>query len=81
MKKGQGISINVIIIAAIALLVLVILAVLVIGAGKKTNEGTQKCELLGGKCAADCGDAEAIAASNCEGQLCCPIFTTAGGTE
>ncbi|MFH1916744.1 MAG: hypothetical protein ABIJ21_05750 [Nanoarchaeota archaeon] len=68
-KKAQGISINVIIIAAIALLVLVILAILVLNAGKKTDEGTKKCFTLGGKCqerycdegmdlegASDCGD-------------------------
>ncbi len=47
--KGQGISINVIVIAAIALLILVILSVLVIRSGGILNKGTQ-CESTGGKC-------------------------------
>ena len=49
MSKGQGISINVIIIAAIALIILVILATLVIRAGGGLNSGTQ-CEPTGGTC-------------------------------
>lgn len=49
MKKGQGISINVVVIAAIALLVLVILATLVLTTGKKTTAGSS-CEGTGGRC-------------------------------
>jgi len=48
-KKGQGISINVIIIAAIALLVLIILAVLVARSSTDFSEGT-KCIKKGGTC-------------------------------
>jgi hypothetical protein len=48
-SKGQGISINVIVIAAIALLVLVILSTLVIRSGGVLNRGTQ-CEGSGGVC-------------------------------
>jgi hypothetical protein len=48
-RSGQGISINVVIIAAIALLILVILSVLVIRSTQKVNEGTQ-CSALGGQC-------------------------------
>ena len=48
-KKGQGISVNVIVIAAIALLVLVILAVLILRAGGGLNEGTG-CESVSGQC-------------------------------
>jgi len=52
MKKAQGISINVIIIAAIALLVLVVLSVIFIGRmgdwGSKTND----CLANGGLCRA-----------------------------
>ncbi|MFC2135441.1 hypothetical protein ACFLTH_12580 [Bacteroidota bacterium] len=54
-KKGQGISINVIIIAAIALLVLVILAVLLLRGGSNLAEGTS-CSGVGGQCVPVCGD-------------------------
>lgn len=50
-KKAQGLSMNVIIIAAIALLVLVILAVLLFQATGRTAEGTS-CTSLQGTCAA-----------------------------
>jgi hypothetical protein len=48
-RKGQGLSINVIVIAAIALLVLVILSVLVIRAGR-TIDKSNECEQTGGIC-------------------------------
>lgn len=48
-KKAQGLSMNVIIIAAIALLVLVILSVLLLRTGVLLNTGTG-CDGVGGKC-------------------------------
>jgi len=48
-KKAQGISVNVIIIAAIALLVLVILAVLILRSGGQVSDGTG-CIGGGGTC-------------------------------
>ncbi|MBU1604172.1 MAG: hypothetical protein KJ583_02540 [Nanoarchaeota archaeon] len=54
-KKGQGISINVIIIAAIALLVLVILSVLLIRSGGNVVTGTS-CAGVGGTCSSSCSD-------------------------
>jgi hypothetical protein len=51
-RRGQGISLNVIVIAAIALLILVILSVLVLRTGGKVTTGTQ-CESLGGTCYVD----------------------------
>lgn len=42
-RKGQGISINVIVIAAIALIILVILSTLVIRTGGTINKGTNVC--------------------------------------
>jgi hypothetical protein len=76
-KKGQGISINVIVIAAIALLVLVILAILVLTAGKNVNEGKDKCIVLGGTCKAynECGAGQEIAdATDCVSpQVCCAV--------
>ena len=54
-KKAQGLSMNVIIIAAIALLVLVILAVLILRAGSGVASGTG-CEGSGGECYSSCAD-------------------------
>ena len=57
MKKGQGLSLNVIIIAAIALIVLVILSVIFIGRAGKTTTQIEQCP--GGKCISagdDCKD-------------------------
>lgn len=49
-KKAQGISLNVIIIAAIALLVLVILSIIFIGRMGRTREEIDKCQTQGGVC-------------------------------
>ena len=49
-KRGQGLSINTIIIAAIALLVLVVLAVIFMGKIGKTTRVTDSCDANGGKC-------------------------------
>lgn len=56
-KKGQGISINVIIIAAIALLVLVILAVLLLRSG---GQLVVDCGEAGGVCADSCGELDGL---------------------
>jgi len=58
-KKGQGLSMNVIIIAAIALLVLVILSVLILRAGSGVATGTG-CEATGGSCSDDCSERSGI---------------------
>ncbi len=50
MKKAQGISMNVIIIAAIALLVLVVLSVIYIGRMGTWGKTTNDCESNGGFC-------------------------------
>ena len=50
MKKGQGISINVIVIAAIALLVLVVLAIVFLGQTGTFTKGVNDCENKGGSC-------------------------------
>ncbi|MBW2977590.1 hypothetical protein KY331_01975 [Candidatus Woesearchaeota archaeon] len=60
-KKAQGISINVIIIAAIALLVLVVLAVIFTGRLGRFGASVGECENKGGKCAdigESCGQAD-----------------------
>ncbi len=50
MKKAQGISVNVIIIAAIALLVLVVLSVIYIGRMGTWGQKTADCDTNGGNC-------------------------------
>lgn len=62
-KKAQGLSMNVIIIAAIALLVLVILAVLILRAGGGIVKGTG-CVGIGGVCTADCGELGGVYVKN-----------------
>ena len=49
-SKGQGISINVVIIAALALLVLVILAVILLGRLGIFSQTSLDCESQGGQC-------------------------------
>ena len=54
-KKGQGMSINVIIIAVLALLVLVVLAFIFTGKIGKFSATTADCtKIAGGKCEVDC---------------------------
>jgi len=89
MSKGQGISINVIIIAAIALIILVILATLVIRSGGLLNKGTS-CSSTGGSCqsldaSGKCPDSSQIADSAASGcgkdpltqiqEVCCRPLT------
>ncbi len=85
-RKGQGISINVIVIAAIALLVLVILSVLVIRAQLNVTKGTEcggatsaggRCTPSYNSCSEMYGDGYVSDASipcptrNGEKQICC----------
>ena len=51
MSKAQGISINVIIVAAIALLVLVVLSVIFMGRIGQFGSKVGECKNKGGKCA------------------------------
>jgi len=83
-KKAQGLSMNVIIIAAIALLVLVILATFLLNAGGDVGEGTS-CTGMGGEChpvgdGETCNDymyeegktfIKTVKASCAEGDICC----------
>jgi hypothetical protein len=52
-KKGQGLSMNAIIIAALALLVLVVLAIIFMGQMGGNATDLRKCESIGGKCVED----------------------------
>ncbi len=49
-KKAQGLSMNIIIIAAIALIVLVVLAVIFIGKAKSFSGSVGDCKQKGGDC-------------------------------
>jgi hypothetical protein len=76
--KGQGISINVIIIAAIALLVLVILSVLLLRSGGDTARGISCEGAIGGRCisaSSSCIDGTEVKdnTKNCpkDTQVCC----------
>lgn len=73
-NKGQGLSMNVIIIAAISLLVLVVLAVLLFGSAGDVNDA-KSCEgnVIGGSCAPSCQSGSiAVIASGCaDQQKCC----------
>jgi hypothetical protein len=73
-KKAQGISMNVIIIAAIALLVLVILSVIFIGRMGSFGQQTGSCESQGGTCydGSTCPQGTTTYDLECEeGQSCC----------
>jgi hypothetical protein len=50
MKRAQGISINVIVVAAIALLVLVVLSVVFLGRFGNFTQQSGDCENKGGRC-------------------------------
>lgn len=74
MKKAQGISLNVIIIAAIALLVLVILSVIFMGRMGTFGTETNDCENKGGKCLDECDEdyPTPYSAWTCpEDEICC----------
>jgi flagellar basal body-associated protein FliL len=75
-KKGQGISMNVIIIAAIALLVLVVVAaIFLVNMSEVSTEVGSKCLEAGGSCQVECqGNLEEIDGMDCgDGNKCCGI--------
>ncbi len=74
-KRGQGISINMVIIVAIALIVLVIAVILVSKAGRNAdqNAGAKSCIANGGVCKDSCAaDEQTLTEMVCSGgQDCC----------
>jgi hypothetical protein len=79
-KRGQGISMNVIIIAAIALLVLVVLSVVFMGRMGTFSSGSADCNNQGGVCAEVCGTGDAAGhpttynAAECpDTKICCIV--------
>jgi hypothetical protein len=82
-KKGQGISMNVIIIAAIALLVLVVVAAIFLVNMGKVQPRVNECEPTYGTCVASGGCNDGIILDkNCgddeEGPICC---SKGGGSD
>ena len=75
-KRGQGLSLNTIIIAAIALIVLVVLVMIFTGRMGAFTGGINKCVNQGGECvsnaATECTDVGGtiITASNCPDNCC-----------
>ncbi len=75
-KKGQGISMNVIIIAAIALLVLVVVAAIFLVNMGKVQPKVNQCEPTYGVCVESGGCTDGIilnkkCADDAAGQVCC----------
>ena len=75
-RKGQGLSMTVIIVAAIALLVLVVLSIIFLGKMGDITRDISACEQKGGQCVAsadDCSDEfSRITSDKCEGdEVCC----------
>ena len=72
-KKGQGLSLNVIIIAVIALLVLVVLAVLFTKGIIDFGEGKSDCVANTGTCQLTCEEGQAThpKATCTESEVCC----------
>ncbi len=74
MKKAQGLSLNIIILAAIALLVLIILAVIFSGRMGKFSSGIEDCGAKGGTpstTASACGDFAPIPMKDSTYKYCC----------
>lgn len=65
-SRAQGISVNVIIIAAIALVIMVLLIALVLNTGGDINTGVTSCSSFGDGVRGPNGDYECVA----EGQAC-----------
>ena len=63
-KRGQGISINMIIVAAIALVVLIVLIVIFTGKTQQFNRGLGSCKGICATSPAQCSGA-AIPVQNC----------------
>jgi hypothetical protein len=57
-KKGQGISINTIVIAAVAVIVLIVLAAILVSQSSRFSRTVSNCEEVGGTCKLDtkCAD-------------------------
>lgn len=77
MKKGQGISLNTLIIAALCLLVLIVLALIFTGRIRVFGTESRKCINLGGSCEEKCDPNEAtVRDSDCAYECCIDIYSS-----
>ena len=79
MRKAQGLSLNVIIIAAIALIVLVVISVIFASRSQIFGTETRSCTNKGGTCRDDgCLDNEAKIGdstnTDCPNECCLPVY-------
>jgi hypothetical protein len=73
MERGQGISINVIVITAIALIVLVVLVIVFTGRVQIFGKGLGTCRGTCVQTAVNCGADSAVPTSNCDDGKTPPI--------
>jgi len=66
LKRGQGLPLNTIIIAAIVLIVLVIIILIFTGRIGGFNRDVQSCANNGGQCVDSCGDNQRQASFSCD---------------
>jgi hypothetical protein len=84
MKKGQGLPLSVVVLAAIALIVLIVLILIFNGKIGGFNEGVSSCSSKGGQCLdgnaqianGGCVEGVYVPNTNCDkeegsGQVCC----------
>ena len=74
MKRAQGLSLNVIVVAVISLVVLIVLIVIFTGKIGVFGENIKECSSKGGKCIEknDCETYKIISTATCsEGEVCC----------
>ncbi len=73
-KKAQGLSMNMIILAAIALIVLIVLVVIFYGKAKSFSASAEDCVQKGGKCTpkTESCDGPNLGKMNCkDDEFCC----------
>ena len=74
MKKAQGLSLNIVVIAVISLVVLIILIAIFTGKIGIFGENLKDCSSKGGKCVSrgQCESYQLISTATCsEGEVCC----------
>ena len=83
MKKGQGLSMNTIIIAAIVIIVLIVLILIFTGRMNIFSGEVQSCSRQRGECKDDCGPGEySVSNTDCGEEFrCCVSLIDDDGSE
>ena len=83
MKKGQGLSLNTIIIAVIVIIVLVVLVLIFTGRIRIFSQTLESCSKNGGECRDSCESGEySTAGSDCGEEMeCCVSLYDIDGSE